>query len=80
MPENPITTTTRTTSMSGFGTLTLGDLRTFVSATEETEWEGGARVTVTTTAARDQRDTATWEIKLVETTLSGTARAGTGGR
>ena len=69
MPENPITTT-RTTTMSGYGTLTLADLRRFVDATDS-QWSEGAHVAVDTTAARDQRDSSTWKITLVEAVRHG---------
>ena len=69
MPENPITTT-RTTTMSGYGTLTLADLRRFVDATNS-QWSEGARVAVDTTPARDQRDSSTWKITLVEAVRHG---------
>lgn len=72
MPENPITTT-RTTTMSGYGTLTLADLRRFVDATNS-QWDESARVAVDTTAARDQRDSSTWKITLVETAWAGDRR------
>lgn len=70
MPE---TTTTRTTSMSGYGPITLEALRGFVESTSS-EWGGSAHVAITTQAPRDQRDSATWQITLTETTRAGARR------
>ncbi|AKJ72225.1 hypothetical protein TPA4_60 [Tsukamurella phage TPA4] len=70
MPE---TTTTRTTRVSGYGLLTLANLRQFVDATEG-QWSEDAHVAITTQASRDQRDSATWQITLTETTRTGARR------